>query len=258
MSTREGSPVWYELMTQNPDAAQKFYKRVMGWKFEEMPNDTGVDYRVALARKNAVAGVMRAPDHAQAMGDRWFFYIGVDDVDASARQVIALGGRVDVAPTDIPDVGRFAFCTDPQGAHFYVMRGNSPEPSKAFAPNKSGHACWNELVTTDQAAALDFYGNLLGWEHGGAMPMGPAGDYTFINLNGEMIGGMMDAPEPNTAPYWNFALQVPDIDKAKTAVEKAGGTVRAGPMELPDNSGWLIQTDDPQGAKIMFVGKRKG
>ncbi len=257
MTNREGTPIWYELMTHDPDAAQKFYKRVMGWKFEAMPGGPEVDYRMASAKNGTVAGLMRTPEHAHAMQNMWFVYFGVDDVDASAERVKSLGGRIDIEPTDIPGVGRFAFCSDPQGANFYLMRGRSDEDSTAFAPMKHGHGCWNELVTSDQKSALYFYSKLFGWEHGGAMPMGPAGDYTFINHNGGMIGAVMDAPEKDAKSFWNFAMQVADIDKAKAAVEKAGGTIRMGPTELPDNSGWLIQTEDPQGAKIMFVGERK-
>jgi predicted enzyme related to lactoylglutathione lyase len=258
MSNREGTPIWYELMTNKPDTAQEFYAAVIGWKFEPMPGDPTIDYRIASFGKETVAGVMRTPDHAQEMPNMWFFYVGVDDVDASARKVKSLGGGVDIEPTDIPGVGRFAFCTDPQGAHFYVMRGESDKNSNAFATATTGHCSWNELVTSDQKAALEFYTRLFGWEKGGAMPMGEAGDYTFINHTGEMIGAMMDASDREKKPYWNFALQVADIDKAKAAVEKAGGNVRMGPMELPDNNGWLIQANDPQGATIMFTGPRKG
>lgn len=259
MTTLEGAPIWYELTTKTPDAAQEFYGAVMGWTFETMPGGLDRDYRIASANGTGVAGLMRTPGHAQAMPDMWFMYIGVDDVDASAEKVKSLGGSVDIEPTDIPGVGRFAFCTDPQGAHFYLMRGNSAEGGKAFAPGAPGHCSWNELITSDQKAALDFYGRLFGWEHGGAMPMGDGmGDYTFISHDGGMIGAIMDAPEKGTKPFCNFALQVADIDAAKAAVENGGGTIRTGPIKLPDDSGWLIQTDDPEGAKIMFTGARKG
>lgn len=257
MTNREGTPIWYELMTPDPDAAQQFYEPVMGWTFEAMPGGLNLDYRIASAKDKSVAGVMRTPDHAETMPSMWFVYIGVEDVDAAAEKVKLLGGSVDIEPTDIPGVGRFAFCTDPQGAQFYLMRGSSDEVSTAFAPMMPGHGCWNELVTSNQKAALDFYSKLFGWEHGGAMPMGPAGDYTFISHDGAMIGAVMDTQEKNIKPFWNFAMQVADIDAAKMAVENGGGTVRMGPVELPDNSGWLIQTDDRQGAKIMFVGARK-
>ncbi len=257
MTNRDGSPIWYELITPEPDAAQKFYASVMGWKFEPMPGGLDIDYRIASAGDASVAGFMRTPDHAKSMPSMWFVYFAVDDVDAAAEKVKSLGGSIDIPPTDIPGVGRFAFCADPQGALFYLMRGTSDEVSKAFAPMEPGHGCWNELVTSNQKAALDFYSKLFGWEHGGAMPMGPAGDYTFISHDGAMIGAVMDAPDRNIRPFWNFAMQVGDIDVAKTVVENGGGTVRMGPTELPDNSGWLIQADDPQGAKIMFVGARE-
>ncbi|KKL61637.1 hypothetical protein LCGC14_2193290, partial [marine sediment metagenome] len=250
MTESEGTPVWYEFMTQDPTAAQAFYTPVLGWSYETMAMP-GADYIVALADGHPVAGFMPTPDHAQTMPAMWFVYIGVRDVDASAKKVGSLGGRVEVEPTDIPGVGRFAFCTDPQGAHFYLMRGDSDQDSTAFAPEQPGHACWNELVTSDQTAALAFYKDLFGWEHGGAMPMGPAGDYTFINHHGAMIGAVMDAPERDTKPYWNFAFQVADIDAAKSAIETAGGTIRMGPMNLPDDKGWIIQANDPQGARLM-------
>lgn len=255
MTDREGTPVWYEFMTQDPASAQKFYEAVMGWTFETMPMPE-VDYRVASTNSQPVAGFINTPEHAQSMPDMWFAYIGVEDVNATADKVKALGGRIDIEPTDIPGVGRFAFCTDPQGAHFYIMRGESEEASTAFALEQPGHACWNELVTSDQTAALEFYTQLFGWDHGGAMPMGPAGDYTFINHDGAMIGAVMNAPEEGTKPFWNFAFQVADIDKVKSAIEESGGTIRMGPTELPDNKGWIIQANDAQGARVMFVGAR--
>lgn len=31
MANTQGAPVWYELMTSDPDAAEAFYGRVIGW-----------------------------------------------------------------------------------------------------------------------------------------------------------------------------------------------------------------------------------
>ena len=55
---------------------------------------------------------------AEREGDApaWGSYITVDDVDAVVARVAGLGGRVLLAPTDIPTVGRFATIVDPQGA----------------------------------------------------------------------------------------------------------------------------------------------
>lgn len=258
MTNRDGTPIWYELMTAAPDAAQDFYRKVMGWTFETPPGGMERDYRTFTANGEGVGGVMKMPD-GSPFGATWAVYFGVADVDATARQVKKLGGSVHMEPQDIPGVGRFAFVADPQGAMFYLMRGDSDGNSTAFAPMRTGHCSWNELVTSDQVAALDFYSKLFGWTKTGSMPMGPNGDYTFIGQGDtDMIGAMMNADEAGKTPYWNFAFTVPDIDAAKNAVEKGGGTVAHGPMELPGDEGdWLIQANDPQGAKVMFTGKRK-
>lgn len=258
MTNRDGTPIWYELMTDVPDAAQDFYGNVMGWVFEKPPGGMERDYRTFSAGGEGVGGVMKAPD-GSPFGTTWAVYFGVSDVDAMAAKVKTLGGSIHMEPQDIPGVSRFAFVADPQGAVFYLMRGDSDGISTAFAPMKAGHCSWNELVTSDQVAALDFYSNLFGWKKTGSMPMGPNGDYTLIGQNDrDMIGAMMNADSANTRPFWNFAFTVPDIDAAKSAVEKGGGTVTHGPMELPGDEGdWLVQANDPHGAKVMFTGKRK-
>jgi predicted enzyme related to lactoylglutathione lyase len=40
-----------------------------------------------------------------------------------------MGGEVMVPPTDIPNIGRFAMLTDPQGADFAVIRLEMPSQS---------------------------------------------------------------------------------------------------------------------------------
>lgn len=257
MTNRDGSPIWYELMTDRPDAAQAFYGPVMGWRFDAPPGGSASDYRVfSTPEGDSVGGVMETPGRA-SVAPVWQVYFGVADVDAMAARVTELGGHVHMGPQDIPGVGRFAFVADPQGATFYLMRGDSDADSTAFAPMRSGHCSWNELVTSDQDAALEFYGALFGWTRAGAMPMGEMGDYTFIGHGGGMIGAVMNNPQPGGAPFWNFAFTVPDIDRARQAVEAGGGTVRQGPVELPGDDGdWMIQIDDPQGGKVMLTGKR--
>ena len=258
MTNRDGTPIWYELMTDAPDAAQNFYGSVTGWTFQKPTGGMERDYRTFTATDDeGVGGVMKGPE-GSPFGTTWAVYFGVANVDAAARKVKSLGGSVHIEPQDIPGVGRFAFVGDPQGAIFYLMRGDSDSESTAFLPMKAGHCSWNELVTSDQPAALDFYGKLFGWKKTGAMPMGDNGDYTFIGANDvDMIGALMNAQQAGTVPFWNIAFTVPDIDAAKAAVETGGGTITHGPIELPGDQGdWMIQANDLQGAKVMFTGRR--
>ncbi|MFP7571186.1 VOC family protein [Marivita sp. S2033] len=258
MTIREGTPIWYELMTNAPDVAEEFYAAIMGWSCDITQTADGRDYRLCTAQDgDTVSGIMQIPEGAP-FDPVWSVYFAVADVDAAVDKLKLLGGAVHMEPQDIPGVGRFAFVTDPQGAHFYLMRGDSDDMSRAFSTSAQGHCVWNELVTRDQTSALEFYSALFGWEKTGSMPMDDAGPYTFLRSGELDFGAVMNAKDKDATPFWNFAFQVADIDVAKSAVEATGGTVKYGPFELPDNSGWMIGADDPQGAGLMLTGPSNG
>lgn len=258
MHQPDGTPIWYELITHTPDAAQDFYARVMGWDFDKMAGSPAPDYRVFTTGDGAgVGGLMKAPEGAD-FAPLWTVYFGVADVDAMTERARSLGASVHMEPQDIPDVGRFSFVADPQGAPFYLMRGNSDAESTAFAPAKAGHCSWNELITSDPDAAMVFYGELFGWKKTGTMPMGERGDYAFFGKGEvEMYGAMMRSATNNEKPFWHMAFNVRDIDAARSAIEAGGGKVIHGPVELPgDRNEWLIRGEDHEGARVMFTGRR--
>lgn len=145
---------------------------------------------------------------------------------------------------------------DPQGIAFYVMRGASDGTSTAFKPMVDGHCSWNELVTGDQSAALAFYTNQFGWKKGDVMPMGPMGDYQFIDHRGGMIGAMMTRPEGGPPPMRNYYFRVANIDAAASTATAKGATIMHGPTEVPGGD-FVFQATDPQGAMFGLVGSRK-
>ena len=106
---------WNELVTTDVPAAKKFYREALGWELSDMKNgDMG--YTMAKIGNQEVAGIMGMPQEAQGMPPAWGSYVTVDDVEARVARVTALGGKLLVAPRDIPSVGRFAIIADPQGA----------------------------------------------------------------------------------------------------------------------------------------------
>ena len=256
MTNPHGTPIWYELMTADPDKAQPFYEKVVGWSATPFANDTLAGtggYTVFNAPDGqGVAGLMKLPEPGPQPG--WYGYIGVDDVDAAAAKLQAAGGAIHMPPTDLEGVGRMAMVADPQGVGFYLMKGASPEGSTAFKRMALGHGEWNELQTSDDQAALAFYGDQFGWTKDGAMPMGEMGDYSFLSHDGGMIGAVMKAP-PGARPGWNYFFRVGDIDAAKQRIEEAGGRINQGPMEVPGGD-FVIYAADPQGAKFGVVGSR--
>src|ERR1043166_7730051 len=111
-----GAFCWNELATTDLEAAQNFYKTLLGWEIKENPPANGMVYNEIVVGGQHVGGMYKmGPEFGQAPS-HWMAYVAVDDVDAKARQVWELGGKVCVPPTDIPAVGRFCVINDPAGA----------------------------------------------------------------------------------------------------------------------------------------------
>lgn len=257
MSDIHGRFIWYELMTTSVDGAKTFYGDVVGWTAQDMDMPGGA-YTLLQIDGNGVAGVMPMMGDAEAQGlpPNWTGYVAVDDCDAAAAKVKALGGSVFRAPDDIPGIGRFAIVADPTGAVIAIMTpapmdGERPQPP-AGTPGTTG---WHELLAGDLAAAVPFYEQLFGWKKDGDMDMGPMGTYQlFANQDGQ-VGGMMTKPEQAPVPAWLYYFRVPDIESARWRVTDGGGEVMNGPMEVPGGD-WVIQAKDPQGASFCLVGKK--
>jgi predicted enzyme related to lactoylglutathione lyase len=243
-----GRFVWHELATTDPDAAAAFYPKVAGWTVGPSQNDPS--YRYWMNRGKPVGGLMLLPEQAKNMGapSNWLPYVAVPDVVATTRQAVALGARTYVEPKDIPGVGKFAVLADPQGATFAVYRGAAEQGGHDGAPNM-GEFSWHELMTTDAAAAWEFYHTLFGWVKSTAMDMGPgAGVYQMFDRAGRMIGGMYNKPANVPAPpHWLSYTRVPSADTVAAQVPKMGGRVLNGPMDIPGGDR-IVMCMDPQGA----------
>jgi len=89
---------------------------------------SGGEHHVLKVGDTAVGGVMAIPPEAKAGGMplNWGCYVTVDDVDATARKAVELGGKLVHGPQDIPGVGRMAVNVDPQGAALNIITYASP------------------------------------------------------------------------------------------------------------------------------------
>lgn len=255
MANAQGDFVWYELMTSDADAAQRFYGAVVGWTVvgSGMP---GMDYRLLDAGDGHAGGLVQLTPAMTAGGatPRWLGYVGVADVDAAVTGWTGAGGTVRMPPTDLPGVGRMALLADLDGVPLYVMRGESDETSTVFRVEDPRHVRWNEIAVRDDAAALRFYGDRFGWTVAGAMPMGKMGDYSFLAANGVTIGALMRT-HGGTQPRWIYYFGVEDIDAAARRVATEGGAVLDGPHEIPGGE-FSVHARDPQGAEFGLVGPR--
>lgn len=259
-----GAFVWYELITDDIEAARTFYRNVVGWEIatDAMPLPTGGTYAM-IGRSDGgnAGGVLTMSDDMKAHGGKpvWLGYIHHSDVDAAVKAVTDAGGAVHMPPADMPGVGRIAMVADAQGAVFYMMKPTPPSPdavSDVFDYAKAQHFRWNELWTTDQASAVDLYTGLFGWTQDGAMPMGPMGDYMFISRESGMIGAIASAQPGGEGSRWQYFAGVNDIDRACKAVTQSGGILLGEPQEIPGGE-FSAYAHDPSGATIGLVGPRK-
>ena len=253
-----GDFIWYELMTPDPGSAKAFYDAVVGWDIEAQPAGQ-MDYRMIRRSDGGNAGgVLRITSEMASEGARptWLGYLNVVDVDESTASIERSGGNI-LMKADIPGVGRIAMVTDPQGAPFYVMKPIPPEDdpngrSDVFSRDGQQRVGWNELATSDQKAALDFYTSQFGWTKGETMPMGEMGDYQLLSHHDVPIGAIM-TKAADRPTRWRFYFRVSDLDAAQSAIEAGGGTVMHGPVDVPGGDRILIGSD-PQGAEFALVG----
>jgi predicted enzyme related to lactoylglutathione lyase len=110
-----GTFCWNELATSDLEGAKKFYTELLGWQLEESTG-AGMVYNEIVVAGRHVGGIFQMGSEFGGMSPHWTAYVAVDDVDASARRVEELGGKVRVPPTDIPNTGRFCIINDPAGA----------------------------------------------------------------------------------------------------------------------------------------------
>ncbi len=243
---------WYELSTTDLSAAVAFYSKVIGWEVEN--SFMGMEYTMFKpAGGRSVAGVMPQSDDAKQMGapPAWLGYIAVGNVDGTAQNILANGGKALSPPFDVPNVGRMQVMADPWGAVFALHQFDS-DMAPAGEP-KAGEVCWHELLTDDLEGACAFYSKIFGWTKGQAMDMGEMGTYQIINRGEGGIGGFMKRPPMVPVNYWLYYVTVTDLDATLARATEAGGTVIVPPMPIPGGSR-IAQFLDPQGATLAILG----
>lgn len=122
--------------------------------------------------------------------------------------------------------------------------------------HKPGSFAWMELGTSDQNAAKQFYGSLLGWKFEDH-PMGPGQMvYTMFQFDGKDIAGCYSTSiSPGMPPNWGIFIAVEDADAAVARAEQLGGKILRPAMDVQEY-GRMAVIQDPTGA-VFNVWKPK-
>ncbi|MEV6709889.1 VOC family protein [Micromonospora wenchangensis] len=246
-----GEAVWVELCTPDPAQAETFYAALLGWtvRAERLG---GTTYRMCSIDGRDVAGIS---DAAALHGDRprgWLTYFAVDDIAASARQAVALGGELVAPPRYLPAAGTGAAVIDPFGAAFGLYQGESRVGVQAV--NSVGALCWNELDTGEPAEAVAYYRTLFGYTTQQRDDSPTARPYTVLMLADVPVAGVLELDNawPNPIPStWVTYFAVASLDDALVRVTALGGKPTVGPVDTPHGRLHLVK--DPGGHTLCLI-----
>jgi predicted enzyme related to lactoylglutathione lyase len=248
-SYHPGRFVWFDLVTDDLDEAQRFYGAIFGWRFQTVGPSPG-RYTLIENGGDRIGGMfVRPPPAGATRNARWLSMISVNDAAQAVRYVEQAGGSVLVPLARIAGRGTHALFRDPQGAVFGVLRSDTGDPPDD--PVQDGEFFWADLLTTDPEKAAGFYAGLAGYELSEWQLAGTA-KRIMLTSGGYARASVAPLPDAVKHPGWLPYVLVSDVRGTLEKAVAAGGTVLLEPRaELL--GGNLAVLADTRGGVIGIV-----
>lgn len=243
-----GKFAWFDLVTDDLDAARRFYGAVFGWTFEAVGDKPGT-YTFAKLAGAPIAGMLQRPSPAGAQHNaRWLSLISVADAAAAVRYVEKQGGATLVPLATIKGRGTHALFRDPDGAVFGVLKSEGGD--RPDTPVENGDFFWVDLLALDPARSAKFYSGLAGYETSAGTS--EAIPRVVLSAGGYARAGIAQKPEVVKQPGWLPYVLVDDVRDTLEKVSGAGGSVLVPPRDdvLDGN---LAVIADPSGGVLGIV-----
>jgi predicted enzyme related to lactoylglutathione lyase len=243
-----GAFVWHDLVTTNPSGARLFYGSLFGWTFEE-GDGIAPGYTIIRHEGQPIGGLVPRPagEAGSNTTAQWITYVAVADVDKAATTVVRAGGRIFRGPLNARKDLRVAVVMDPQGAALgLASRGpalteESPPPLHRWL--------WMEYVARDPEAALNFYGDVVGFTH---LIHQTRETFTYYLLSTDRPrAGLFRSLWDRDTSAWLPYVRVADPAAAAERAVALGGRVVLPPAPTARN-GSLAIVLDPAGAPMAF------
>ena len=116
-----GRVVHFEILGQNPEALNKFYKNLFDW---EIDANNPMNYGMVKSGGEGSIGGGIGKDEGDHPGHATF-YVQVDNPQSHLDKVVELGGKVIVPLTEIPNMVTFALFQDPEGNTIGIVKSES-------------------------------------------------------------------------------------------------------------------------------------
>jgi uncharacterized protein len=249
-----GYPAWADLGTPDIAVSRRFYCALFGWYSYELSLPERNDYvmfTLGGVDGPEVAGMQGLTDDTQPPS--WTCFFRSDDIDATLAIVEAEGGRELVEPSDVAHLGRFAMCSDSQGAEFALWLPFDRTVGAGVADEPCTR-CWVELACHDTQEARRFYGKVFGWDAVERQYEPGAAPYTNWKVGDWSVAGMVqlnDRFPPGFRPHWIPYFWVSDCAEATERAVGLGARVHVRPTDI--RPGCFSVLTDPTGARLALL-----
>ncbi|MDE1876612.1 MAG: VOC family protein [Thaumarchaeota archaeon] len=110
----------FDIPSDNPERAQKFYQEVFEWKFEKW--DGPMEYWMIKTGDDSKPGINGGMARRMPGQIGMTNTIEVPSLDEYTRKIQSSGGQVLIPKMPIPSVGYFATCMDTEGNIFGIIQ----------------------------------------------------------------------------------------------------------------------------------------
>ncbi len=248
-----GKLIWLDLETTDLPAAKRFYGALLGWDYRDY-HAFGVDYTVALINGKPVAALIHRPVlNGTERRSAWLPFFSVADVGSTFTQALKANATVRSEPEDLPERGRQARLTDPEGAVFALLNSSSGDPSDD--PNPRAIGTWGPpaLLARDPAAEAVFYQQLFGLNVEG-MPTDHGFERIRLVSDAYERANVRPLPAGNAALHsqWIWFARVFSTAETTRQAVKLGGRILVDTARASRDRTMTI-LEDPTGAAFGIV-----
>ena len=178
----------------------------------------------------------------------WISYVSVADAEASARQIVSLGGETLVPVVKVNGRGDFAIFSDPVGALFGIVRSDSGDP--ADYQSRMGDWIWIQLAVKNSLQAADFYAAIAGYDTISRWDVDSEDDL-LLSAGGYARAGISQVDDDRPAVWVPF-VRVADAADAAVRAQALGAQLLLPPRDdVP--GGDLAVIADPTGAVVGLM-----
>ena len=114
--------VHFDIPSDNPERAQKFYQDVFGWEFAKW--DGPMEYWMVKTGESDTPGINGGLARRMTGQIGMINTIDIPSIDEYIIKIQSNGGQILVPKMEIPGVGHYATCMDTEGNIFGIIQMN--------------------------------------------------------------------------------------------------------------------------------------